>query len=541
MPGMGEVLAGHALQEDAVIHETRDHRPLLHVPFLPVAEPPGKERRIMRRKLFILGVILFVVLDAVVLIWFFSAPRGALSGSGGESGSSSTPPAATPPGGSEASNSTSPPSGVPTIGAPSDFPTTPSGTAPDAGAPKPTKPPMAIPLPGHVATDVPTATPVGPAKAPEAAPPPAPAPSPAPAPAPPSAAAGSDAPPTGSGKAGSDPPDMPPVAPPPATAPPAAPAPSPVPAPGLGTHDTTSSPAATQKKAPSPPTAETPDPLPLPTFDMPGGGAPLPTPQLGALPSISPVPIPNSPPPAAPPAPLSMSGGEAPPVTPAPAPSGDAPHVGKVPAEAESALVAVQKFLAAANWQERAAFSQKGDKLKAEMEQHAAAYPDGPIHAENIAFLDRYVAKDGHPPYCMFEVAGGSLKHPVMVLVEQPPKGPARVDWETFVEFKDDLLLKFLTTQGAPNRVFRVLLRRKHYFDDDVPDLDGKDAFQIQQPNADFDGHVFTPKGGAASKQLAGQLDWGKDVLVMIELTWRSAGDRHWVEIARIVTYGWRN
>lgn len=214
--------------------------------------------------------------------------------------------------------------------------------------------------------------------------------------------------------------------------------------------------------------------------------------------------------------------------------------LGKVPDEAQGALTTLRKFLAAPTWEARAAYVQKPEETKPAMEKHARRYGDGPVNPGTIKFVDRHPGKDGGPPYCMFEITGGDLKHNVLVLVEQPKEGEALVDWATFVEFKDDLLLKFLETQGEPNQSFRVMLSRKHYFAKDVPDLASKDSFQVQQPNDSFDGHVFLPKNTALSKKLASQLGWNQNMPVIVELAWRTNGKLHWVEIVRIVNYGWR-
>lgn len=224
----------------------------------------------------------------------------------------------------------------------------------------------------------------------------------------------------------------------------------------------------------------------------------------------------------------------------APPPANTSELLGKVPDEAQGALTTLRNFLAAPTWEARAAYVQKPGETKPAMEKHAKRYGDGPVNPNTIKFVDRHPGKDGGPPYCMFELAGGDLKHNVLVLVEQPKEGEALVDWATFVEFKDDLLLKFLETQGEPNQSFRVMLSRKHYFAKDVPDLASKDSFQVQQPNDAFDGHVFLPKSTALSKKLAAQLGWNQNMPVIVELAWRTNGKLHWVEIVRIVNYGWR-
>jgi hypothetical protein len=215
-------------------------------------------------------------------------------------------------------------------------------------------------------------------------------------------------------------------------------------------------------------------------------------------------------------------------------------RIGKVPAEAKPALEALEKFLAAPNWKERLSYVQKPEVVGASMEQHAAASGDGPIRVGAIDFLERYPSKAGVPPYCMFEVSGGELEHPVLTLVEQSSKEGSRVDWQAFIEFKDDLLLKFLEKKGSPPQKFRGLLRRKHYFDKDVPDISSKDAFELEQPNAHFEGHVFVPRGSALGKQLANQLPWGQDMPVIAELVWKSDSKAWWVQIENIISYGWR-
>lgn len=215
-------------------------------------------------------------------------------------------------------------------------------------------------------------------------------------------------------------------------------------------------------------------------------------------------------------------------------------RVGRVTPEAKSALDALLKFLDAKNWRERSAYAQKSDAVLKAMEQHAATHSDGPVVVGSVEFVERYPSRSGVPPYCMFELSGGALKHPVLVLVEQSPKNGVRVDWEAFVEFKDDLLLRFLEQKGAAPHKFRVMLRRKHYFDKDVPDIAGKDSFQLEQPNSHYEGHVFVVRTSATGRQLANQLAWGQDMPVIAELVWKSDAKSWWVEIGSIASYGWR-
>ena len=130
-------------------------------------------------------------------------------------------------------------------------------------------------------------------------------------------------------------------------------------------------------------------------------------------------------------------------------------------AASRPALAALKSFLAAPTWQERLRWAQKPDTVKAAMEKHYRKHPDGPVNVARIDFIERYPARSGNPPYCMFEVRGGDLKRSILVLVEEKSKADIRVDWEAFVEFKDQLLREFLGKPGASPGKFRVMIRRK--------------------------------------------------------------------------------
>ncbi len=211
-----------------------------------------------------------------------------------------------------------------------------------------------------------------------------------------------------------------------------------------------------------------------------------------------------------------------------------------VTAASRPALAALKSFLAARTWEERLAWVQKPEVVKAAMEQHYRTHPDGPVNVAHIGLIERYPARGGNPPYCMFEVRGGDLKQSILVLVEEKSKTNIRVDWEAFVEFKDQLLWEFLIKPGSPPGKFRVMIRRKHSFDKKVPDLDRKEGFEISQPGADTLANAFAVKGAAAARSLSQQLGWGDSVAVTVQLAWHVEGDHGWVEVKAVPAFGWR-
>lgn len=212
---------------------------------------------------------------------------------------------------------------------------------------------------------------------------------------------------------------------------------------------------------------------------------------------------------------------------------------GIIPA-ARPALAALKNFLAAPTWQERVRWVQKPETVKAAMERHYQKHSDGSINVARIDFIERYPARNGNPPYSMFEVSGGDLKRTLLVLVEERSKADFRVDWEAFAEFKDRLLQEFLGKAGSPPGKFRVMIRRTHSFDKSVPDLDRKDSFELTQPGLDSTGLVYAVKGATVARALSQRLGWDESIPATVQLAWHSEGNRSWVEVAAIPAFSWR-
>lgn len=523
MPGMGEVLASRAASN--ALPAEGDMRTLLHVPFLPVSTPPNHVKRLRRQRWTVAGVAAFLLLDLFVVLWLFRRPLGEWWNGSAKAQAQVSDPAPTDamPGGKHPTLGVArpgPTSSPPELTNESASQSKPAGkmVQPHAASPTPpggmSTPPLASLPDGILGSSPASVVPALPVGIPTIA-------------APTDFSSGSRTAENGKSPAGQA-------------------VPMAIPLPG---HSNQEVPTATPL-TPAGNTGSTVRP-PAPTATMtPPPASPGETPPLVQPPTASTVP---APPPVPPPvegpassgtaAPSGMaSSSQAPPAIqdPTGTPAVNPPRIGRVPQEAQAALKALQGFLDANTWKERIAFVQKPESVRAAMEKYAAKAGDGPVHVDSISFVERYPSKNNVPPYSMFEVSGGALSNPVLVLIEESPKAGTRVDWEAFVEFKDNLLLKFLEDKASPAHSFRVLVRRKHYFDKDVPDVGQKDCFELEQPNAEFEGQVFAPKGSTVGRQLANQLAWGQDMPVIAELAWKSDGKNQWVEITSIVSYGWR-
>jgi hypothetical protein len=125
--------------------------------------------------------------------------------------------------------------------------------------------------------------------------------------------------------------------------------------------------------------------------------------------------------------------------------------------------------------------------------------------------------------------------------VETTPEG-WKVDWLTFTEFKDELLLKFLESPQSEPARFHVLMRRAHYFGDDVPALDKKSCFQVMPPMPGFTGDVFAIKGTTVARDLDKFLGWDvSQAAAVVELQWRTDEKYKWVELTNLIQLNWRN
>jgi hypothetical protein len=215
-------------------------------------------------------------------------------------------------------------------------------------------------------------------------------------------------------------------------------------------------------------------------------------------------------------------------------------HESTTPEKPTDAQQALKKFLAAPTWKERQKWSQRPNSIGVSMEKYYRSHPDGPVDVARVEFIERYPKSPDHPPYSMFEISGGSLKQTMLVLVEEPPGKQPRVDWETFVEFKDRLLWQFLIKPSTSPEKFRVQVRRKHAFDKTIPDIESKDSFELTLPGSDAASLVYASRDSAAAKVLTQQLAWGAMLPLIVELQWRNEGIKRWVEIKSIVAFGWR-
>lgn len=226
---------------------------------------------------------------------------------------------------------------------------------------------------------------------------------------------------------------------------------------------------------------------------------------------------------------------ESPAVAPTPA------HVeGDVPAEAQPAVDALKKFLFATSLAERLQHTLGAEHMKPLMERYYTRSPDGPVLVDRIQFVRMDPNPElGSGKHCIFSLENKTWEFPVPVMLEEQPDG-FKVDWLAFVEFKDRLLEKFFQGfQEGPAR-FHVGIIRQHYFEDDVPNIDSKDAFRVMPaPPNSYQASVFINKDSQLAQQLRNRLPWETHVWAVVELEWKKLGSQQWVELSAVPQMHW--
>lgn len=220
--------------------------------------------------------------------------------------------------------------------------------------------------------------------------------------------------------------------------------------------------------------------------------------------------------------------------------NGERPIIKDVPPKCRAAVDGLKSFLAAPTWRERLQFMQLPDQMARKAEIYYSTNADGPVEVDEIHYLrhdeDPQVGRGMQVIFVLFSRLW-DYGFPVMV---EDVSGEARVDWLTFVEFKDDLLNKFLGNYMEGPVRFHVGIRRTHYFEDDVPNHDEMDAFEVTTPMENTHGFVFTPKSAALARSLNSTLSWDKEASwVIVELQWRRQGSAKWIELTGVPQLNW--
>jgi hypothetical protein len=127
------------------------------------------------------------------------------------------------------------------------------------------------------------------------------------------------------------------------------------------------------------------------------------------------------------------------------------------------------------------------------------------------------------------------------VSAEDTPDG-YRIDWQSYIQWRDAWLRRFLDSKSSDPQTLFVVLRRTHYFNDDVPGLEDKHAFKVTSAVPGDEGAVaFVEKNSAIGRSLAELYEWRTLYFPVVELQWVPSGkESRYLRLNRIVRSSWR-
>ena len=210
------------------------------------------------------------------------------------------------------------------------------------------------------------------------------------------------------------------------------------------------------------------------------------------------------------------------------------------PAVLQEPRAALQAFLAASGWKERLPLIQNGEALRPIIEEYYANHSDGPIKADSIDFLTSQPTPDEKGVFFLFQVQVHD-EHGFPVAVENM-QGNYRIDWRSFVEFKDLLLPKFFERYSPDPATFHVVLKRSHYFGSDVPDQEHKLCFSAEPPVPGFQNYVWVSDDSQALiTKLGVRSEFGQTAYPVVSLRWlKEKNGTAYVLLDDIVSDNWR-
>lgn len=213
---------------------------------------------------------------------------------------------------------------------------------------------------------------------------------------------------------------------------------------------------------------------------------------------------------------------------------------GAIPEKARPAAAALRKFLAATTLEERLQHTLGADLMQPLMERYYARSQEGAVAVDRIQFLRLEPNPElGTGSHCIFSLENKTWEFPVPVMLEEQADG-FKVDWLSFVEFKDRLLEKFFKGYQEGSIRAHVGIMRYHYFEDGVPNADRKDAFRITPaPPNTFQASAFIDKDSAFGQEMRKRLPWDKHTWAIVDLEWKKLGTQQWVEVTAMPQTHW--
>lgn len=212
-----------------------------------------------------------------------------------------------------------------------------------------------------------------------------------------------------------------------------------------------------------------------------------------------------------------------------------APENIKASAMAETALKA---FLDAPDWTTRSAYVLLPEKMRAAMQAYSQETNDGPTHFESISVENSYTDKDSGSTLFIFKVTTKQHPQGFPVAVAETSSG-WQVDWESFIEFRDDLFKAFVEGPAGKTGRFHLIVSTPPQARAANTENEHFSSFLLDPPLPGRQRMAYVKKTSETHGRLK-QMTAGGIFTPVLEVAKRTTPDgKSYLEITRIIAEDW--
>lgn len=225
-------------------------------------------------------------------------------------------------------------------------------------------------------------------------------------------------------------------------------------------------------------------------------------------------------------------------VKPKVAPSNEENHASqKVSAAAEASLRA---FLEAPDWPARSAYVLRPEQVRSAMEAYSKVVPDGATPYNSIKLEHSQTDLGSGNTLFIFKVTTEKIPEGIPVAVVETDKGWL-IDWEVFVEFRDDQFKQFVAGPAEQTGRFHLIVRERSESDDAKSSNEHFVSFLLDPPFPGREQTAFVKKDSKAYSMIVAGLSPSGIYTPVLEITKLSTPDgKSFLEIIEVLSPDWR-
>lgn len=196
----------------------------------------------------------------------------------------------------------------------------------------------------------------------------------------------------------------------------------------------------------------------------------------------------------------------------------------------------LDEFLAAPDWKSRSRFVLFPEETAPRMERYHQTHPDGPTSATRTSIEHCEANSTSNLMLVVFRVHTPQFPTGFTVAVSETPEG-WKIDWDSFVEFRDELFIEFVTGKAGDNGRFHLVLlpsTASSSSEDRIP-------YILSDPVKGREFMATTVKGTETAKTLEALTRDGAIATPVLELARRTKPDGSYeLEITGAPATNWR-